>query len=171
MVGQHFELALNEIKEVLRNEKLVKSNKVKGLKKPILWRNITLIHKGESLEIKQDATSLGEYLLTDLGIPRLGKVKKGKGVQSFLLSLFFSKEKIKHNLLLSTDTLNQKTKSNLSKILRNVFDTHEDPIKIDRLTKMYTPVFKTSTGGRLAINNHFSGGKFYDTYTDLDSAD
>ena len=171
MVGQHFELALNEIGDLLSNKKLVNPNKIKGLKKPFHWENITIIHTGQSLKVKQNDALLGEYMLTDLGIPKLRKTNKVKGVQPFLLSLFFSGEKLENDLLLSTNTLNQKTKSNLSKILKDIFDTNEDPIKIDETTKNYTAVFRTSTGGSLAINNHSSGSKFYDTSTDFNSAD
>lgn len=172
MIGQWFKLALSEVNEILvgkKNKNLV--FKIKGLKKPTHWKDITIIHDGESLKIKQHGTLLGEYLLISLGIPKLRKNNKGNGIQPFLLSLFFSKEHLKNNLLLSTDALNQKTKSNLSGILKDIFDTNEDPITIDKKTKMYTAIFSTSVGKELAINNYHSGSKLFNTNIDLNSAD
>lgn len=161
-IGKYFELALSEIKEILENKNIKKEpSKINGLIQPIRWQNITIIYNGENIKIKQDDTTLGEYNLEDLGMPKVRKTKL-KGVRQLFTSLFFPETYKENSVLLGTNYVNQKNKSNLSKILKKVFETNVDPIYIDTKTKKYIPYFKISLSEDYAINDFPSGIRLYD---------
>jgi len=163
MIGPQFETALDEIEEVLgKNKKKKKLNKIKGLVKPIKWDEITIIYIGDSVKIKQNDTALGEYNLKDLGMPKIGK-NKMEGVRQFFTSLFFP-ETYENNIILSSkNNTQQKLKSNLSRILKDVFETNRNPIQINKKNHTYYPVFKISMGKDLNVNDFSSGREFRDT--------
>lgn len=136
--------------------------KIKGIRKPLRWEDVTIIYCGEIIKIKQNNTSLGEYDLNDLGIPKIGKTRMD-GVRQFFMSLFFIEYYKENTKLDSKNNNQQKLKSNLSKILKEAFETNIDPIGIDKENNRYIPLFKVSISEGLRVNDFASGVKFNDT--------
>lgn len=161
MAGPKLDEAIAEIKETLSNVTPEAKKKIKNLKNPIRWENITLLFNTDSVKIKQDSTLLGEYTLKELGVPKLRK-NQSNGVYSFFTRLFFKEHYIHSDILSVKDKNNQKLKSNLSKILREAFNTNKDPISIDQKTGKYIPLFKVGVGNDYRINNYHSGRRLYD---------
>lgn len=155
---------INILKKVV-SKKLSKKEKAKaiiqGLIKPVKWGDITLIFNGSTVKVKQNSKSLGEYSLSDLGMPKITK-KGGRSVPRFFMCLFISQQKQAFDFLSSSNNTNQKHKGKLSEILKNAFGTAIDPIYIDDKSHQYTSLFKVSFGGELSINDHRSGGALYD---------
>lgn len=160
MAGPKLNEAINEIKDTLAKIKPGVKKKVKNLKTPIKWENIKMIFNTDTVKIKQDSTILGEYTLSELGIPKLRK--KSNGVYSFFVRLFFKEHYADSDILSVKNGNNQKLKSNLSKILKEAFNTNTDPISIDQNTDKYIPLFKVGVGNDYRINDHRSGRKLYD---------
>jgi hypothetical protein len=148
---------MNNLRKALKNC-LSKEEKtqgiIKGLKKPLNWEQVVMIFNGDTLKIKQNDKTIGEYTLEELGFP---KIKTERTVTGLFYSLFVRENQPKNNLLLSTDNKNQKIKSNLSKILCNAFNINIDPISIDKYG-FYKARFKTHLSGELYENRYASGG-------------
>jgi hypothetical protein len=118
--------------------------------------------------------------MKDLQFPFQANSLNGRGIQKMLLVMFriqalneMNEESLKEVSLIpkesqdeldSTNNANQKLKSRLVKHLQKIFNTNDQPIKIDRETKLYKPVFRSYFRGDLAIR--ISDEKKIDRLTD-----
>lgn len=153
-------------KKISKDEKI--KGVIKGITHPVRWENITIIYDGDFIKVKQNTKSLGQYSLSEIGIPKITP-KRSSGVAKIFLLLFLKDElqPSQQDILVSSNTNNHKNKSNLSKILCSAFGTNADPIKIDLETRLYAPIFRATYGGNLKLNEYRSGRKLYEE-TDLE---
>jgi hypothetical protein len=152
-------LVARKIYQSINNDKT--SLEIKNLKKPVRWTDVSILYSGESIKIKQSDTIIsGELFLDEIGIKKSKKKGAKTSALTFFTSLFISEGS---EQLDSTKNINQQNKSSVSRILKDLFGTNEDPIQI--LNKKYYPKFKATLSGDLAeinIYNYSSGRKFYD---------
>lgn len=119
-----------------------------GLKQPVRWEKIQLSFDGDNIKIKQDDTFLGDEVpVSALGLQKRAKENAKTSLTGFFTALFYDSEKSK--LLESISNTNQKHKSAVSKILKELFETNIDPIDIDQKKMIYVPKFKTDLYGQL----------------------